>query len=575
MIAPIVFGQSGAFQRNPFTTTSNGYPVVGVTFSNLNVLKLTNISGPFVIGATNLPAAQNRKSTIYVATTGNDSNSGTNIAAPLATIPRAILVASNYAPATILVDAGTYDTSTNLLKFPPNVSMIGQGNPLLLSTIFCNTNDPTSAVPGQGGARLIPGDNGLYQGFRYRCYPTDSNSFVVLWDPANIAGKYWSGIGATSNSQHFTNVTLRSVAIEDGTFDSLFVGAYNPDSFTNIMSLTAIDCDFGTKDHPAFTDTIALAGGAGSTFNIQNCRAYADGRYSFVTGGNIFSGYNTFIRYYGRINVLIDGLTSVITNTSPFLSGDDPQIVNGIIGNFLGNIRFRNTDYDCWCPIDVSSPISQPNQLLTGQTNITGSLNIHLTAGGYTYTTPYGSPPTGRWSQISFGDPIFSNVPTNIPNTSVLGTAITNRQLSADIGQTKTILVYPSFLGIVPIMQDEGDTSHLKWDDDNGLMFFDAPFRFDNTVRATVFTGSGSGITNVASIAMVATNVIIIGAGGVTNNTTDTYIFTATVGTGLALKDGNGTTITTPILNEPIVLKPNWRFTGTTITASPALIISR
>jgi hypothetical protein len=76
-------------------------------------------------------------------------------------------------------------------------------------------------------------------------------------------------------------------------------------------------------------------------------------------------------------------------------------------------------------------------------------------------------------------------------------------------------------------------------------------------------------------ITLSSTNNATVTSTGLTNATSETLLFVVTAGTGLSLKDGSGNTITTPILNEPIPLKPNWRFTGTAVTASPAISISK
>lgn len=74
------------------------------------------------------------------------------------------------------------------------------------------------------------------------------------------------------------------------------------------------------------------------------------------------------------------------------------------------------------------------------------------------------------------------------------------------------------------------------------------------------------GMTVTNGYASSETNTLTVTAGGLTNNTAVDYMVSVTVGTALAVKDGNGNGIFAPVLNETFPLKPGWRFTGTTVT---------
>jgi hypothetical protein len=63
------------------------------------------------------------------------------------------------------------------------------------------------------------------------------------------------------------------------------------------------------------------------------------------------------------------------------------------------------------------------------------------------------------------------------------------------------------------------------------------------------------------------TNTLVVSATGLTNSTANNYLLTITSGAGLALKDGNGNGISTPVSGDTVPLKPGWRFTGTAVTA--------
>lgn len=65
-----------------------------------------------------------------------------------------------------------------------------------------------------------------------------------------------------------------------------------------------------------------------------------------------------------------------------------------------------------------------------------------------------------------------------------------------------------------------------------------------------------------------STNTLTVTATGVTNNsTTNNFLVSVTAGTGLAVKDSNGTQFLTPVLNNTFPLKPGQGFTGTAVTA--------
>jgi hypothetical protein len=71
-----------------------------------------------------------------------------------------------------------------------------------------------------------------------------------------------------------------------------------------------------------------------------------------------------------------------------------------------------------------------------------------------------------------------------------------------------------------------------------------------------------------------ATNTLTVISTGLTNNTADTYLVSATLVTGGAVKDQNGTTFLAPVAGSVFYLKPGFQFTGTAITAT-AVIINR
>lgn len=71
-----------------------------------------------------------------------------------------------------------------------------------------------------------------------------------------------------------------------------------------------------------------------------------------------------------------------------------------------------------------------------------------------------------------------------------------------------------------------------------------------------------------ATVTSWSTNTLVVTATGVTNNsTTNNFLVSVTAGTGLAVKDSNGTQFLTPVLNNTFPLKPGQRFTGTAVTA--------
>lgn len=89
----------------------------------------------------------------------------------------------------------------------------------------------------------------------------------------------------------------------------------------------------------------------------------------------------------------------------------------------------------------------------------------------------------------------------------------------------------------------------------------------------TVINSSGAflspgGITITNGYASFETNTLTVTATGLTNNTTVDYLIAITAGTGLVLKDQNGTQFLTPVLNASYPLKPGWKLTGTLVTGT-------
>lgn len=65
-----------------------------------------------------------------------------------------------------------------------------------------------------------------------------------------------------------------------------------------------------------------------------------------------------------------------------------------------------------------------------------------------------------------------------------------------------------------------------------------------------------------------STNMLPVGTTGLTNNTVFHYLLSITAGTAMTLKDQNGTTFVVPTTNSTYLLKPGFRFSGTSITAT-------
>lgn len=53
------------------------------------------------------------------------------------------------------------------------------------------------------------------------------------------------------------------------------------------------------------------------------------------------------------------------------------------------------------------------------------------------------------------------------------------------------------------------------------------------------------------------------------------YLLSITAGVSLVLKDANGTTFLTPLVNSSVPFKPGWQFTAASAAAGVCVIMSR
>lgn len=413
--------------------------------------------------------------------------------------------------------------------------------------------------------------NGFCNGSFVNC------SFNSKWDCAALTGG-GSGTFLFSGCS-FTTTNLTTMGA-NGTRCFIVDGAY-----TN----TFINCTFNSGNATNTTiDTCFVLLSAGSSNRLSGCtfNYFSTNTAAGCAPIAVSSASVTLIQ-----NCIIDGPTMPTAGIQISGSVAKTYLFNNIIYPNRTNqqIRFNTTGAATISGGNIDSTrVSNPAKLtwvgdvgfIGGYvpngyfTNLT-SLNYIGNGSGLTNTTVTYNPSTTNYIYTFLGRAGDHVVITNKPNLFLTLAGAVDGDVVFAIEATNNIYIDyggNSVEWLTPsnnptVSQGHGTLGISKFGSLVKVSFIEGPFNYD-----------GSSFTNLnpANLSILtATNVLTVTAGGITNTTSDTYIFTATVGTGLSLKDGNGTTITTPILNEPIVLKPNWRFTGTTVTASPGLIISR
>ena len=317
-----------------FTDTANTTPTlyldiantrVGINTSNPTV-ELTvqgNISATGNVTASNFIGSINSSSKIlYVASNGNDSNSG-SFTAPYLTIKAAMAAATS--GTSVHVAPGTY-TEVCPITIPANVALMGDNLRNVTVQPTVSTADMFYVTSGcYVWGITIKGYTG--NGFSYNPSTPTQNVFVSPYIQ-NLTSSTTTGTAVYIDGNNVSSISTKAMIV--GFFTIINRGGKGihilNSGYSQLVNIYTIACDIGIQVESGAFCTLN-----GSDCSIGNYGLVADGVGPLQTSGNIVSQYQgTFI-----LDSLSNGQPHV--NTVMVITGD-PEFytIDTIVPNFPG-----------------------------------------------------------------------------------------------------------------------------------------------------------------------------------------------------------------------------------------------
>lgn len=478
------------------------------------------------------------------------------------------------------------------------------------------TNLATTLLPFSSSTNLIVGTLAEYSGFNGTFNYTNnyytnftSHYYFLHQDDTNSEGFFWTGYKSDGNqvlaSAFDTMIgsplnTGWALVTNGATYDvstivtvpgTNFVGIQILNGFSgmpissNYYVTPAIGNDLnarqGNRYFPHKTldaaiaasfnnSTFILDGGIVSTNNLTlNPGTALIGQSPFTTivSGNLgVSGSGNTLQNITAGVVHLDAglsLTNLIFNNCQIGGNSDALMANQNVGYFSiygYNSTFASA-WDAWA--DLTTVWNQTNSFgkfyncnFINDSNYVGSIGMEAINLGPSKFYMYGG-------NVAFNNTVSVRAscvyaPNNLKGTNGYA-EFWNVHFESHNPLGTNYIIYNEVGATIWLHGCTGNTN-LIYDPSNHvhgvISIVDGPVTLTNS--ANIFAGT--------SYASTSTNILVVGATGVTNATAVNYLLSITAGTALALKDGNGNQFLTPVLGDAIPFKPGWRFTGTAVT---------
>ena len=279
--------------------TANGNITIGTSVDVQG-----NITADNFFGNVSITSSDN---IIYVATNGNDTNTG-SFTQPLLTIKAALAMAT--ANTSVHVAPGTY-TEANPITIPANVSLMGDN----LRSVFVIPATPAQDLFYMQNGSYVWGitiRNFLANGFSYDPTTTTQNVFVSPYIQ-NITSSTTTGTSVYIDGNATSAISTKAMIV--GFFTMINRGGKGVhivnSGYSQLVNIYTIACDVGIKVESGGFCTLN-----GSDCSIGNYGLVADGVGPETTAGDIVSQFQGLF----TLNNLSNGRPNV--NTVMLIDGD-------------------------------------------------------------------------------------------------------------------------------------------------------------------------------------------------------------------------------------------------------------